>query len=83
MVAGICQSSSPVRVPDRHHRQAALREPDRPGFGITRDMLDAGLNMQDFIVPEEWEVVQRNLETVLTGTRPVTILTTSGAKTGP
>src|SRR5208337_1004142 len=38
-------------------------------FGITRDMLDAGLNMQDFIVPEEWEVAQRNLETVLTGTK--------------
>ncbi|MGD0079601.1 MAG: PAS domain S-box protein [Methanoregula sp.] len=36
-------------------------------FGITREMLDSGLNMRDFIIPEEWELVQRNLSMILTG----------------
>ncbi|MGA2161714.1 MAG: PAS domain S-box protein [Methanoregula sp.] len=30
-------------------------------FGITPEMLDSGLDMRDFIIPEEWEKVQKNL----------------------
>ena len=36
-------------------------------FGITRPMLDAGLNMRDIIIPEEWDQVQRNLGQILAG----------------
>ncbi len=36
-------------------------------FGITREMLDAGLNMRDIIIPEEWDQVQRNLGQILAG----------------
>ena len=36
-------------------------------FGITREMLAAGVNMRDFIIPEEWEMAQRNMALILTG----------------
>jgi PAS domain S-box-containing protein len=36
-------------------------------FGITRQTLDAGLNMRDIIIPEEWDQVQRNLAQILAG----------------
>ena len=36
-------------------------------FGITREMLAAGVNMRDFIIPEEWEMIQRNMALILTG----------------
>jgi len=36
-------------------------------FGITRPMLDAGLNMRDIIIPEEWGQVQRNMGQILAG----------------
>jgi len=38
-------------------------------FGVTRETLDAGANMRDFIIPEEWEQTQRNLARVLEGKR--------------
>src|SRR5208337_2779245 len=34
-------------------------------FGITREMLDAGLNMRDIIVPEEWEQAERNMAQIV------------------
>jgi PAS domain S-box-containing protein len=36
-------------------------------FGIRHAVLEAGLNMRDFIVPEEWEQLQRNQARVLAG----------------
>lgn len=36
-------------------------------FGITRDMLDKGLNMRDVVIPEEWELVKKNLAGILRG----------------
>lgn len=36
-------------------------------FGVTHEILETGLNFRDFIVPEEWEQVQRNLTQILTG----------------
>jgi PAS domain S-box-containing protein len=34
-------------------------------FGITRGMLDAGLNMRDIIIPEEWEQAERNMAQIV------------------
>ena len=36
-------------------------------FGINREMLAAGVNMRDFIIPEEWEMTQRNMALILSG----------------
>ncbi len=42
-------------------------------FGITREMLDAGLNMRDVIIPEEWKQAERNMDQIAT----------EGTKTSP
>ena len=42
-------------------------------FGITREMLDAGLNMRDVIIPEEWERAERRMAQIAT----------AGTKTSP
>jgi PAS domain S-box-containing protein len=36
-------------------------------FGITHGMIEAGVNMRDFIIREEWEQVERNLARILEG----------------
>lgn len=37
--------------------------------GITREILDAGLNIRDIIVPQEWEQLESDLALTLTGTK--------------
>lgn len=36
-------------------------------FGISREMIDRGLNMKDFLIPQDWEIAQKNLIRVAGG----------------
>jgi PAS domain S-box-containing protein len=36
-------------------------------FGITRELLDKGVNMKDFLIPEDWEQGKRNMAQIIAG----------------
>ena len=68
MVAGIRRASPQfVFEIDTGGRFLFVNQRATDVFGITRKMLDAGVNMRDFIIPEEWDMVQRNLAQILEG----------------